>query len=249
MLTAHRKARGVQAATGSGGQNISWKLSQKVLVLISFHEISPTKLQDSSRNGSICWEPSLRVSDQQPCAKGPCPLLHKVSQLQKHSLLCLKPPLHRKQPFEEYPKLEAELAKPLHNLVMSMNTHPVRWLELWAFTIISNNYLIHHINWLGGTITWSRCEYEYLNTHISCCCSFTLNHLKSYQIKSYHTCSMFTFLWLLSFLVVKNSPALPSQPLVVGQDHQCEESPRADVRQGVQEPDRCEWGDTLSLSA
>ena len=86
------------------------------------------KLQDGSRNGSICWEPSLRVSDQQPCAKGPCPLLHKVSQLQKHSLLCLKPPLHRKQPFEEYPKLEAELAKPLHNLVMSMNTHPVRWV-------------------------------------------------------------------------------------------------------------------------
>ena len=34
--------------------------------------------------------------------------------------------LYRKQPFEEHPKLSAELAKPLHNLVMSMNTHPVR---------------------------------------------------------------------------------------------------------------------------
>ena len=32
----------------------------------------------------------------------------------------------RKQPFEEHPKLSPELAKPLHNLVMSMNTHPVR---------------------------------------------------------------------------------------------------------------------------
>ena len=32
----------------------------------------------------------------------------------------------RKQPFEEQPKLSSELAKPLHNLVMSMNTHPVR---------------------------------------------------------------------------------------------------------------------------
>jgi len=32
----------------------------------------------------------------------------------------------RKQPFEEEPKLSPELAKPLHDLVMSMNTHPVR---------------------------------------------------------------------------------------------------------------------------
>jgi len=32
----------------------------------------------------------------------------------------------KKQPFEEQPKLSSELAKPLHNLVMSMNTHPVR---------------------------------------------------------------------------------------------------------------------------
>jgi len=32
----------------------------------------------------------------------------------------------RKQPFEEEPKLSPSLAKPLHNLVMSMNTHPVR---------------------------------------------------------------------------------------------------------------------------
>lgn len=32
----------------------------------------------------------------------------------------------RKQPFEEKPKLSAELAKPLHDLVMFMNTHPVR---------------------------------------------------------------------------------------------------------------------------
>ena len=32
----------------------------------------------------------------------------------------------RKQPFEEHPKLLPELAKPLHDLVMSMNTHPVR---------------------------------------------------------------------------------------------------------------------------
>jgi len=32
----------------------------------------------------------------------------------------------KKQPFEEHPKLPADLAKPLHNLVMSMNTHPVR---------------------------------------------------------------------------------------------------------------------------
>lgn len=32
----------------------------------------------------------------------------------------------RKQPFEEEPKLPLFLAKPIHNLVMSMNTHPVR---------------------------------------------------------------------------------------------------------------------------
>jgi hypothetical protein len=32
----------------------------------------------------------------------------------------------RKQPFEEQPKLAAELCKPLHDLVMSMNTSPVR---------------------------------------------------------------------------------------------------------------------------
>ena len=32
----------------------------------------------------------------------------------------------RKQPFEETPKLKIELAKPIHKLVMSMNTHPVR---------------------------------------------------------------------------------------------------------------------------
>lgn len=32
----------------------------------------------------------------------------------------------RKQPFEETAKLTADLAKPLHDLVMSMNTHPVR---------------------------------------------------------------------------------------------------------------------------
>lgn len=32
----------------------------------------------------------------------------------------------RKQPFEEEPKLSPELAKPLHDLVMMMNTHPVR---------------------------------------------------------------------------------------------------------------------------
>ena len=29
----------------------------------------------------------------------------------------------RKQPFEEEPKLSPELAKPLHDLVMMMNTH------------------------------------------------------------------------------------------------------------------------------
>lgn len=32
----------------------------------------------------------------------------------------------RKQPFEEKSKLSTELAKPLHDLVMTMNTHPVR---------------------------------------------------------------------------------------------------------------------------
>jgi len=32
----------------------------------------------------------------------------------------------RKQPFEERPKLAPDLARPLHELVMSMNTHPVR---------------------------------------------------------------------------------------------------------------------------
>ena len=32
----------------------------------------------------------------------------------------------RKQPFEEKPKLATDLVKPLHELVMSMNTHPVR---------------------------------------------------------------------------------------------------------------------------
>jgi len=32
----------------------------------------------------------------------------------------------RKQPFEEQPKLSPELARPLHELVMSMNTNPVR---------------------------------------------------------------------------------------------------------------------------
>ena len=32
----------------------------------------------------------------------------------------------RKQPLEEKPKLSPELAKPLHDLVMMMNTNPVR---------------------------------------------------------------------------------------------------------------------------
>ena len=32
----------------------------------------------------------------------------------------------RKQPLETSPKLSPELAKPLHDLVMMMNTHPVR---------------------------------------------------------------------------------------------------------------------------
>ena len=32
----------------------------------------------------------------------------------------------RKQPLEEKPKLPPELAKPLHDLVMMMNTNPVR---------------------------------------------------------------------------------------------------------------------------
>jgi hypothetical protein len=34
----------------------------------------------------------------------------------------------RKQPYEEEPKLPLQLAKPLYNLVMSMNTNPVRYL-------------------------------------------------------------------------------------------------------------------------
>ena len=32
----------------------------------------------------------------------------------------------RKQPFEEEPKLPLKMAKPLHELVMTMNTHPVK---------------------------------------------------------------------------------------------------------------------------
>ena len=32
----------------------------------------------------------------------------------------------RKQPLEDTPKLSPELARPLHDLVMMMNTHPVR---------------------------------------------------------------------------------------------------------------------------
>lgn len=32
----------------------------------------------------------------------------------------------RKQPFEEKPKLPLEMAKPLHDLVMTMNSHPVK---------------------------------------------------------------------------------------------------------------------------
>jgi len=32
----------------------------------------------------------------------------------------------KKQPFEEQAKLAPELVKPLHDLTMTMNTHPVR---------------------------------------------------------------------------------------------------------------------------
>ena len=41
----------------------------------------------------------------------------------------------RKQPFEEEPKLSPELAKPLHDIVMMMNTHPVRWGFLTMFCV------------------------------------------------------------------------------------------------------------------
>ena len=82
------------------------------------------KLQDGGSDGCLCWEPPLCVGDQQPCAKGPRPLLHQVGQASRSITITLY--LARKQPFEEKPKLAAELAKPLHSLVMSMNTHPVR---------------------------------------------------------------------------------------------------------------------------
>ena len=47
----------------------------------------------------------------------------------------------RKQPFEEQPKLSPELAKPLHNLVMSMNTHPVRYCQVVIYCKWGKVYL------------------------------------------------------------------------------------------------------------
>ena len=100
--------------------------------------------------------------------------------------------VNRKQPFEEHPKLPADLAKPLHNLVMSMNTHPVRWLGSSVFLpsslIFSNQYQsqsIIHIMLFGKTI----CTKEGFYTHIfsySYRCSAMLYHLKSFHIKPIH---------------------------------------------------------------
>ena len=90
------------------------------------------KLQDGGSDGCLCWEPPLCVGDQQPCAKGPRPLLHQVGQASRSITITLY--LARKQPFEEKPKLAAELAKPLHSLVMSMNTHPVRYFQVKIFS-------------------------------------------------------------------------------------------------------------------
>ena len=46
---------------------------------------------------------------------------------------------------------------------------------------------------------------------------------------------------------MKNSSALPLQPDPVGKDHQREESSRADVWPGIQEPHRCEWGEATQI--
>ena len=51
----------------------------------------------------------------------------------------------RKQPFEEQAKLSPELAKPLHNLVMSMNTHPVRW-DMARYDFSSRDCLPSHFS-------------------------------------------------------------------------------------------------------
>ena len=144
----------MQAASGSWSQNISrelrqkvshinisWELCKKVSALVS--TLFQLKLQDGGSDGCLCWEPPLCVGDQQPCAKGPRPLLHQVGQASRPITITLF--FARKQPFEEKPKLAAELAKPLHSLVMSMNTHPVRWVFCHTNTQIQKH---NHVKWV-----------------------------------------------------------------------------------------------------
>ena len=57
-----------------------------------------------------------------------------------------------------------------------------------------------------------------------------------------------SWLFTFTFLFLQNSLALPSQSLSVGEDHKCEEGPRVDVWPRVQEPDRCEWGGTVTCT-
>ncbi len=56
----------------------------------------------------------------------------------------------RKQPYEEEPKLPLQLAKPLYNLVMSMNTNPVRYL-----VSLTDRAQSCPCRWLSRSTTWS----------------------------------------------------------------------------------------------
>ena len=49
----------------------------------------------------------------------------------------------RKQPLEDKAKLSAELARPLHDLVMMMNTHPVRSVE--KIFLVRTKFLMDNI--------------------------------------------------------------------------------------------------------